>query len=176
MAAQKLFQQGIDPHRIKSIDVTLWELYTLYPGTNFKGPYERLVQTQASTAFAVSAMLTQGDITYDMGNTLRNDPTILALVAKTTVIPDAIGGALDSHLTVTMEDGTRHEAHASDMPRELIYLNRARTGTVFDARMARLGAKTGAGRALVEQLFDRIEQAGSFGIAEILGQIRGLVA
>ena len=46
---------NLDPAAVESIEVTLWEPYTVYPGTNFKGPYERLVQTQASTAFAVSS-------------------------------------------------------------------------------------------------------------------------
>lgn len=176
MAAQKLHQEGVDPARITAIEVTLWEPYTNYPGTNFKGPYERLVQTQASTAFAVSTMLTQGDITYDMGNTLRNDPAILALVAKTTVIPDAVGGALDSRVTVTLDDGSQRQAHSSEMPRDLIFLTRARTTDVFEARMARLGAKPGAARALADALFDSLDQAATRPIGTVLKDIRGLVS
>src|SRR5690606_14587736 len=121
MAAQKLYLDKIDPREIADIKVTLWEPFTAYPGTNFKGPYERLVQTQASTAFAVATMLSQGDITYDMGNELRNDPLVLDLIAKTTVIPDAVNGAWDSLLTVTMKDGSEREAHSQEMPRNLIY-------------------------------------------------------
>lgn len=175
MAAQKLYREGVDPAAIEAIEVTLWEPYTLYPGTNFKGPYERLVQTQASTAFAVSTMLARGDITYEMGNTLRDDPTILGLVARTTVVPDGVGGALDSRLTLVMKDGSRREAHSSEMPRELIFLTRPRTLDVFEARMARLGAAAGAARALGERLFDGIERAGDLAMRDVLGDIVGLV-
>lgn len=174
MAAQKLHGEGVDPGAIEAIEVTLWEPYTNYPGTNFKGPYERPVQTQASTAFAVAAMLSQGDITYDMGVTMREDPTILGLVAKTTVVPDAVGGALDSRVTLRMKGGGRREAHSSQMPRELIFQNPARALRVFEARMARLGALAGAGRDLGERLFDSLDEAQSPPIAEVVGRIVAL--
>ena len=172
MAAQKLHGAGVDPRLIGSIEVTLWEPYANYPGTNFKGPFERLVQTQASTAFAVSAMLTQGDITYDMGNALRNDPAILELVSKTTVVPDAECGALDSRVTLVMSDGTRHTAHSSEASHDLIFLTRARTLEVFEARMARLGATPGKASILGNRLFDG---PGSLSMRDFLQQILTLV-
>ncbi|MGV6874740.1 MmgE/PrpD family protein [Pseudochelatococcus sp. B33] len=167
-AAWKLHGEGIDPAAIAAIEVTLWEPYTVYPGTNYKGPYERLVQTQASTAFAVAAMLSRGDITYDMGNTLREDPVILDLVAKTTVLPDAVGGALDSRVTVVGKDGSRREAHSSEAPRELIFQTPARALDVFEARLSRLGAAPGAARAFGEGLFAALDDAASPAIGDVL--------
>jgi 2-methylcitrate dehydratase PrpD len=174
MAAQKLHQDGIDPAAIEAIEVTLWEPYTAYPGTNYKGPYERLVQTQASTAFAVGAMLSRGDITYEMGDTLREDPVILDLVAKTTVVPDAVGEALDSRVTLTMKDGSRHEAHSSQMPRELVFQTPSRSLDVFEARLSRLGAPAGSARALGEKLFDCLGASKSPAISDVMGQILAL--
>lgn len=174
MAAQKLHDEGVDLAAIEAIEVTLWEPYTAYPGTNFKGPYERQVQTQASTAFAVGAMLSQGDITYDMGNTMRDDPAILGLVEKTTVVPDAVGGALDSKVTLLLKDGSRREAHSSQMPRELIFQNPERALKVFEARLSRLGASAGAARALGERLFGGLDDAESPAMSVVLGEILAL--
>lgn len=174
MAAQKLYGEGVDPAAIEAIEVTLWKPYTDYPGTNYKGPYERLVQTQASTAFAVSTMLSRGDITYEMGNSLRNDPVILDLVARTTVVPDAVGGALDSRVTLKLKDGSRREAHSSEMPRELIFQTRARSLDVFEVRLSRLGAAAGVARELGERLFAGLEGAESPAIGDVLRDIVGL--
>lgn len=176
MAAQKLYQAGIDIQQIASIDVTLWEPYTNYPGTNYKGPYDRLVQTQASTAFAVATMLTQGDITYAMGDTLRKDPTILNLVQKTTVIPDRIGGALDSEVTLTMKDGQQIKAHSMDMPRELIFLNHARTIFVFECRMVSLGASPGAAYDFADQLLTQLKENGARPITTVIQDMRSLIS
>lgn len=170
-AAQKLHLDGLDANQIADIQVTLWEPFTVYPGTNFKGPYERMVQTQASTAFAVSAMLSRGDITYEMGNTLREDPQILDLVAKTTVVPDAINGALDSTITLTMKDGSTRQAHASEMPRELVFQDRARSLSVFERRMAQLGAAPGEGFALGERLFGELDGGTDRPIGAVLQDI-----
>jgi len=175
MAAQKLYQTGIDVQEITAINVTLWEPYTNYPGTNFKGPYERLVQTQASTAFAVATMLTQGDITYNMGNTLRQDPAILSLVQKTTVIPDKVGGALDSEVSLTMKNGQHIKAHSRDMPRELIFLNRTRTISVFESRMTSLGVRPGMAHDFAGQLFSQLNETGTQPIGAVIHDMRCLI-
>lgn len=174
MAAQKHFRDGVDPQAIEAIEVTLWKPFTEYPGTNYKGPFERLVQCQASTAFAVATMLTQGDITYEMGNSLRADPAVLNLVARTTVIPDDPIGPLDARVVLVMKDGSRREAVTADVPRELIFLTRDRALSVFDARLAAAGAAPGAGRALGETLF--AEGGGELPASAALAAIRGLWA
>jgi len=174
-AAQKLHQDGIDAGEIADIQVTLWEPFTVYPGTNFKGPYERMVQTQASTAFAVGTMLSRGDITYEMGNTLRQDPLILDLVAKTTVVPDAINGALDSLITVTMKDGSKRQAHSRDMPDELVFQDRSRSLAVFERRMREMGAAPGAATAVGEKLFGDLETGASRPVADVLQDVFALV-
>ena len=175
MAAQKLYQSGFEPTQVAAIEVTLWEPFTNYPGTNYKGPYERMVQTQASTAFAVSAMLTQGDITYEMGNTMREDSLILDLVSKTTVIPDAVNGPLDSQVTLTMKDGRKLSAHSTEMPRDLLFQTRARALNVFETRMGRLGVKAGAAHALGTTLFDGLKLSNSPSISSILQTLLSLV-
>lgn len=168
MAAQKLYLDKIDPREIADIKVTLWEPFTVYPGTSYKGPYERLVQTQASTAFAVATMLSQGDITYDMGNTLRNDPLVLDLVSKTTVVPDAVNGAWDSQLTVTMKDGSQRAAHSQEMPRNLLYQTQERSLDVFERRLTQLGAKPGAARDHAAKLFASLDDGAKLPIVDVV--------
>lgn len=174
MAAQKLYLDGLDPKQISAIEVTLWEPFTNYPGTNYKGPFERMVQTQASTAFAVSAMLIKGDITYEMGNTLRDDPLVLDLVSKTTVVPDAVNGPLDSQVTLTMQDGSKCSAHSTQMPRDMLYQTRARTLQVFEGRMSRLGAKAQSAHKLGAHLFDCLGDKNSPQIGNVLHEILAL--
>lgn len=168
MAAQKLHLDGLDAREIADVKVTLWEPFTAYPGTNYKGPFERMVQTQASTAFAVATMLSQGDITYEMGNTLRDDPLILDLVANTTVIPDAVNGPLDSQVTLTLRDGSQRSAHSTEMPRHMLYQTRERSLEVFERRLTQLGAQAGAARRYAERLFDGLDSEASPAIADVL--------
>jgi Uncharacterized protein involved in propionate catabolism len=174
MAAQKMYLDGVDPTQIANIEVTLWEPFTTYPGTDFKGPYERLVQTQASTVFAVAAMLTRGDITYEMGNTLRDDPLILDLTAKATVVPDPVNGPHDSLLTVTLKDGSQIKTHSNEMPHELLFPTPERTLDVFERRLCEMGAAPGAARALGTKLFEGLDGVQSPAMSDVLRDIRAL--
>src|SRR5205823_5666971 len=104
VAAKLLHDDGVPIERVKRITVRIWRPYTEYPGTSFKGPFERPVQTQASTAFATSAMLVHGELGYDIGLEGRDDPRILKLIAVTTVEPDD-GTALAGEVVVELTDG-----------------------------------------------------------------------
>ncbi|RWH72908.1 MmgE/PrpD family protein [Mesorhizobium sp.] len=168
MAADVARRRGLDPARIKRVSVTLWRPYAEYPGTAFKGPFERSVQTQASTAFAVAAVLLHGDVTYDMGVDLRADPALNALVAKTTIVPDDVNGALDSTVTIELDDGRTLVGSAADAPRTLILQDEARSIEVFEGRLAAAGRMPGAGVALAEKLFAASSGKGSLPVSELL--------
>ncbi|WP_454915996.1 MmgE/PrpD family protein [Xanthobacter sediminis] len=153
IAAEALHRQGITAGDIARIEVTIWRPYTEYPGTSFKGPYVRQVQTQASTAFAVSAMLCHGDLTYEMGLDLRDDPRINALVQRTAILPHDRESALWARVELLMKDGRRlaSEAEASTSP--LVFQPQARALEVFTGRMARAGAAAERAAAFATGLF-----------------------
>lgn len=175
IAAQMLHQQGIDTDAIGRMEVTLWRPYTEYPGTSFKGPYVRQVQTQASTAFAVSAMLCHGELTYEMGLNLREDPRILNLVQRATILPHD-GHALDSRLTIWLKDGRElsAEAHASTSP--LVFPTRERAESVFLGRMGRAGAPAARAEAFAADLFKALAEGRDVPFRDVIASYLGLTA
>jgi hypothetical protein len=70
-----------------------------------------------------------------------------------------------------MKDGSRREAHSSEMPRELIFQTRARSLDVFEARLSRLGATAGTVRELGERLFAGLEGAESTAIGKVVSEV-----
>jgi 2-methylcitrate dehydratase PrpD len=159
VAAAKLLHDARVPlDRIRRIVVRIWRPYTEYPGTNFKGPFERTVQTQASTAFATAAMLVYGELGYDMGLEHRDDPRILELIAMTTVEPDDEGTALDADVVVTLDDGTTLRRSAKESPRTLIFQDRARATSVLEDRLVRSGMQAGSGTSIAGEVFDALDE------------------
>jgi 2-methylcitrate dehydratase PrpD len=173
LAAHLLHRDRIDLSRIRRIVVTIWRPYTEYPGTSFKGPFTRTVQTQASTAFAVAAMLRYGRLDYDMGVEHRQDPEIMALVEKTTVEPDDVGTHLDATVEIEMGDGARHRRTAKDAPRTLIFQDEARATEVFESRLAGSGSPAGAASWLAAEVFASVRKDGSMPIRAVLDRLAG---
>ena len=173
LAAHLLHRDRIDLSRIRRIVVTIWRPYTEYPGTSFKGPFTRTVQTQASTAFAVAAMLRYGRLDYDMGVEHRQDPEIMALVEKTTVEPDDVGTHLDATVEIEMGDGARHRRAAKDAPRTLIFQDEARATEVFESRLAGSGSPAGAASRLAAEVFASVKKDGSMPIRSVLDRLAG---
>lgn len=153
LAARLVHADGIDVSKVDRITVAIWRPYTEYPGTSFKGPFERIVQTQASTAFAVCAMLVHGKLEYAMGVNCRQDPRILQLIAKTTVIPDDVGNHLDASVELEMTDGTRLVRTARESPRNLVFQDEARATEVLEQRLSQMGFTAGTGRSIAAEVF-----------------------
>ncbi|MGY3604132.1 MULTISPECIES: MmgE/PrpD family protein [unclassified Bradyrhizobium] len=171
IAASLLNRDGVDLARTRRITVTIWRPYTEYPGTSFKGPFTSIVQTQASTAFAVAAMLRYGRLDYEMGAEHQRDPEILALVEKTTVLPDDVGTHLDATVEVETDDGGRYRRIAREAPRTLIFQDEARATGVFEARMARLGFPSGAASRLAAEVFASARNGGAMPIRALLDRV-----
>lgn len=171
LAAHMLHRDRIDLSLIKRITVTIWRPYTEYPGTSFKGLFTRTVQTQASTAFAVAAMLRYGRLDYDMGVAHRQDPKIMALVEKTIVEPDDIGTHLDATVELEMQDGARHRRTAREAPAMLVFQDEARAGEVFEARLAGSGMPAGKGSSLAAEVFASARNGGSMPIRTLLDRL-----
>ncbi len=173
LAAYLLHQDGIDLSRARRITVTIWRPYTEYPGTSFKGPFTRVVQTQASTAFAIAAMLRYGRLGYDMGVEQRRNPEIMSLVEKTTVLPDDVGTHLDAAVEIEMDDGTCRRRTAREAPRSLVFQDEARATEVFEGRLAGSGTLPGEAGRLAAEVFASARNGGSMPVRMLLDRIIG---
>ena len=171
MAARLVHDDGLDLSRVKRITVAIWRPYTEYPGTSFKGPFVRTVQTQASTAFATAAMLIYGELGYDMGVEHREDPRIMALVEKTTIIPDDEGSHLDATVELEMDDGTCHRRTARESPPTLIFQDEPRATEVLEERLSRAGLGAGSGRTLAAELFASAAEHGGLPIRAVIDRL-----
>ncbi|WP_246668662.1 MmgE/PrpD family protein [Bradyrhizobium sp. UNPF46] len=173
LAAHAVHRDRIDLSLVKRITVAIWRPYTEYPGTSFKGPFTRTVQTQASTAFAVAAMLRYGRLNYDMGVEHRQDPEIMALVAKTTVEPDDIGTHLDASVEIELQDGTRHRRNSREAPQVLVFQDEARAADVFENRMSGAGMPAAEARSLAVDVLAAAGNGGSMPIRTLLDRLTG---
>lgn len=173
LAAHAVHNDRIDLSRVKRITVTIWRPYTEYPGTSFKGPFTRTVQTQASTAFAVAAMLRYGRLDYGMGVEHRQDPEIMALVGKTTVEPDDIGTHLDATVELEMQDGARHRRTAREAPKVLVFQDETRATEVFVNRLTGSGMAAGEASSLAAEIFASARNAGSMPVRTLLDRLTG---
>ncbi len=171
LAAHVLHRDGIELAQVKRITVTIWQPYTEYPGTSFMGPFTRTVQTQASTAFAVAAMLSHGRLDYEMGVEHRQDPQIMALVEKTTIEPDSIGGHLDATVEVEMTDGRRHRRTAREAPRVLVFQDEARATEVFERRLHGAGFGADEGERLAAEVFASVRSDGAMPVRTLLDRL-----
>lgn len=77
-------QDGIRAGDIERISVTAPAAAVAYPGCNYAGPYERILQAKMSIQYCVAATLAQGKIAE--GNyRLLNDPEVTRLARATTL-------------------------------------------------------------------------------------------
>ncbi|WP_407179790.1 MmgE/PrpD family protein [Bradyrhizobium sp. STM 3562] len=175
LAAYAVHRDGIDLSLVKRITVTIWRPYTEYPGTSFKGPFTRTVQTQASTAFAVAAMLRYGRLDYDMGAEHRQDSEIMALVAKTTIEPDDTGTHLDATVEIEMQDGARHRRSSCEAPQGLVFQDERRAADVFESRLSGAGLPAAEARSLAADVLASARNGGSMPIRGLLDRLTGSI-
>lgn len=171
IAAKLLHDDGVDVADIEAINITLWRHYAEYPGTDFRGPFTKTAQALASTVFAAAAMLTCGELEYDINRDRREDPDILRLAALATIEPDDVGGPEDSVITLTLKDGTTLRRSAQESPRTLLFHDRA-TGTgLLEARLAHAGRPKGTGTAMADALFAQIDGAAPVTLRSVLDPV-----
>lgn len=173
IAARVVHRDRLDLSHAKRIAVQIWRPYSEYPGTSFKGPFERIVQTQASTAFAVAAMLVYGELDYGMGVNNRQDPRILALIEKITILPDDEGGPMDGSIEIELADGRIHRRSASDSTETLIFQDAPRATEVFEQRLVGSGRPAGLGRALAADIFASVRNGGGMPIKTVIDRLNG---
>ena len=157
LAAKLLRETGIDHRRIRKVKVKVWTHYAEYQGTNFRGPFKRVIQALASMTFSAAAMLVYGELEYDKPQDHREDLDILRLVPLIEIEPDDGGNPYDADVTVELDDGTSATRSASEAPRSLLFHDRPTAAALFEKRLVATGRTRGAGTAQAQQLFDCVD-------------------
>ena len=123
VAAASLHGEIGDPADVTGVEVHINAQFAAYPGTSFRGPFERVEQAMASTAFAVAALLAEGEIRHADLPRLIGDPSVASLVERIQVVPEDDYGFLDATVAVTTPHGvvTRRTA---DCPRTEFFRDR----------------------------------------------------
>lgn len=135
VAAARLSSQCPASASINRIDIHMNAHFAAYPGTQYVGPFERTEQMITSTAFAVSALLLNGDLDYADYAVLRTDQGVLDLVQKCRIIPVEGMDYLDGTVEVHAEDKVI-TGKASECPRALFFRGRKETRAVVENRIS----------------------------------------
>ncbi|HET6608781.1 MAG TPA: MmgE/PrpD family protein, partial [Rhodopila sp.] len=118
-AGLALSQAGVTAADVTAIEVATFPAAAQYPGCNFAGPFQRLVQAKMSIQFSVAATLVQGAL-RESAFTRLDDPELLRLVGVTTMTLDpeftaAFPAKQGAGVTVTLKDGTLRSRRLPDV-------------------------------------------------------------
>jgi 2-methylcitrate dehydratase PrpD len=168
IAAKVAYDRGVDIKRVRRLTVRIWDEYANYPGTSYKGPFDRVAQALASTAFAAAAMLVHGRLEYDISEDFRGDPQILALVsvANIEVYPNA--GPFEGSVEIEYDDGTTLVAEAKDAPSTLLFHDPPTAVALFERRLVKAGLAGGLGKELAARLLQQGPTGPSLSVREWL--------
>jgi 2-methylcitrate dehydratase PrpD len=159
IAARLIHAEGRGTRNIRAIDILIWRHFTEYPGTSYRGPYERVTQAVASMAFATAAMLVYGELEYDKPLGHREDPEILRLLPLIQIRPDDAGGPYDAVLEITYADGTRRRVEAAEAGDAMLRHDRATSAALLDERLTRIARPAGSGAAMAQALHGVLDGA-----------------
>jgi 2-methylcitrate dehydratase PrpD len=112
-------EDGVKNGDIVGIRIKCSAAAVAYPGCNFTGPFERILQAKMSIPYCVAATLAQGEIA-EANYRLLSDPELNRLLAATTLEEDAdftaaYPGAQGAELSVTLRDGRTHKRSMRDL-------------------------------------------------------------
>ncbi|GAC1608870.1 MAG: hypothetical protein NVS3B26_07590 [Mycobacteriales bacterium] len=120
LAACELSRRVPDTTSITEIVVHQNAEFASYPGTSYRGPYERRAQAMASTAFAVATSLMRGEITAEVYDDGLADPEMLRLVDCLRVVPERDYDYIDGKVDIR-HAGKELSAASWDLPRTLLF-------------------------------------------------------
>jgi 2-methylcitrate dehydratase PrpD len=129
-AALKLANAApIDPARITAIKIRVSAAARAYPGCDYAGPFERVLQAKMSIHFAVASALLRGSVDEESYRDLAN-PAVMRLAGLVEVEADAaltaaFPGAQGAEITLHLDDGsTRSERLRDVMPADEALIRR----------------------------------------------------
>lgn len=110
---------SLSPHvssrDVRSVTVRIARDFADYPGTSFRGPFERVDQALASTSFAVATALIHGSLDYDLQARQLSSSEVMSLLGKIEVHGVDDFDYLDAEVVVHAERTL--ECHSRDLPR-----------------------------------------------------------
>lgn len=145
----------LDPSKVVGVRVHQNAEFASYPGTSYRGPYSRPTQAIASTAFAVSAALARGAITFDLYSTALNDSLILSIIEKLSVIPEQSYDYLDGKVVVVTDGGRELVSETAELPRELFYRDDETAIAAFESTLRETGV-SGDAYSFATSLLERV--------------------
>jgi 2-methylcitrate dehydratase PrpD len=156
-------QEGVVARDVESITVRTFPAATAYPGCDYAGPFDGIVQAKMSIQFAVAAVLAHGQLAEDIFRDVGN-PEVARLAAGTSFeMDDAFTRAYPqqqgAEVIVRLRNGRRLGHRMAD----LVPMDEAAVRAHFLAAVAgRLGeSRARAILALVDDL-DTIDDVGEF--------------
>jgi 2-methylcitrate dehydratase PrpD len=164
VAAKILHDRGVDAEQIRRIRIRIWRHFTEYPGTSYRGPFDRIGQALASMAFGTACMLTYGELEYDKSVAHRTDSKILELIHRVEIEPDDHGDPYKADVEVTLSDGSVVKASASEAPATQLFHDRATAVALFEARLLRTGYRKGIGSSAAHALLEVIDRRAGTGM------------
>lgn len=157
VAAVAAGEQGyLDPGRVISVRVHQNAQFAAYPGTAYRGPYERPAQAIASAPYGVAATLVRGRLRYGQYLEQLEDPAVMALIARTEIIPEESYGFLDGMVEVVFADGECRVGRTEDLPSSLFFRDRDSTVDAVSCMFGEAGLDVTPVRSVVGDLFERI--------------------
>ncbi|MDP9429483.1 MAG: MmgE/PrpD family protein [Actinomycetota bacterium] len=169
LAASELSRQLPDTSSVTRIVVHQNAEFASYPGTSFRGPFERRAQAMASTAFAVAVSLLRGGITMDGYDDLLDDAEVARLIGVLTVHPEPGYAYTDGMVEVTCS-GRVLSAAARDLPRTLLHRDAEEARRVF-GRIADGRLVPAAAESFADAILDQTPEGRS---ADLKGVLRRL--
>lgn len=159
----------VDPRAVTKIVVRIASDFAEYPGTSFRGPFVRVEQALASTAYAVSSALVHGHLDYHRQQEDLDDELINGLVSRIEVVGDPSFGHLDAEVTVVLGDRVL-SAHSRDRPRTLFFRDRASAQQLFERICAEEGIRGGG--AFCSALLTWLDGGSELPVPELMAGLR----
>jgi 2-methylcitrate dehydratase PrpD len=112
-------EDGVKSRDIVGIRIKCSAAAVAYPGCNFAGPFDRILQAKMSIPYCVAATLAQGKIA-ESNYRLLSDPEVNRLLAATTLEEDAnftaeYPGMQGAEVSVTLRDGQTQDRRMRDL-------------------------------------------------------------
>ena len=112
-------EERIDPNAIAAISVKTSRAAKAYPGCDYPGPFQRVLQAKMSIHYAVASALLRGKV--DEASYLNlDDPSVLALASKINVDADpgftaAFPGKQGAEVEITLRNGKTFSRKLADV-------------------------------------------------------------
>lgn len=162
-------RHAIEVDAVAAIEIRVPRAGALYPGCDFGGPFEHVLQAKMSIQYNVAAALLRGSVSEENFARL-DDPALHRLIGTMTLqIDDALTqaypGLQGGEVSVRLRDGTTHRARLDDVVNATASDVRTRFRGALESALGRERARE------IEQGIDSLEQSDDAG--RLAAMLRG---